>query len=398
MSSKPRRAHGEGGLSWDASRERWVASKTVGYRPNGRRIVVRGRGKTQTEALNKLKESLKKREEKQAPKTTAEVTIAEAVAGFLQYGLMGRDQETVKNAKSLAKHHIVPQLGELTVREFTADDCERWLEDRAQFLSTKSLREVRSVLRRAVERVMRRDERVTRNVVELCQVPTGKRAGRPSKALNFTQAVQVLEAAEQARSDMRQYVILALLTGARTEELRKLDWSHVVAYDKNRKAWRPIHETSWNHEEFAVYVWRSVRARSDTKTKKSRRTLKLPERCVIALRDLWLSTPEPPQPSALVFPDPDGRVRGAMAVLRAFRTEVIGPAGLVAKDWTPRELRHSFVSLLSDNGMSLDQIALLVGHSGTQVTEKVYRQQIRPVIQDGATAMDRIFPATVRTS
>jgi hypothetical protein len=42
--------------------------------------------------------------------------------------------------------------------------------------------------------------------------------------------------------------------------------------------------------------------------------------------------------------------------------------------------------------MPLDKIAPLVGHSGTQVTEKVYRRQIRPVIQDGAQAMDLIFP------
>ncbi len=32
-----------------------------------------------------------------------------------------------------------------------------------------------------------------------------------------------------------------------------------------------------------------------------------------------------------------------------------------------------------------------VGHSGTSVTELVYRHQIRPVIQTGATAMDRLF-------
>ncbi|WP_242901726.1 hypothetical protein [Actinomadura terrae] len=50
------------------------------------------------------------------------------------------------------------------------------------------------------------------------------------------------------------------------------------------------------------------------------------------------------------------------------------------------------MSLLTDNVMPLDKIALLVGHSGTQVTEKVYRQQIRPVIQGGAQAMDLIFP------
>ncbi len=66
--------------------------------------------------------------------------------------------------------------------------------------------------------------------------------------------------------------------------------------------------------------------------------------------------------------------------------------GLPADEWMPRELRHRFVSLLTDNVMPLDKIALLVGHSGTQVTEKVYRQQIRPVIQGGAQAMDLIFP------
>ncbi len=32
------------------------------------------------------------------------------------------------------------------------------------------------------------------------------------------------------------------------------------------------------------------------------------------------------------------------------------------------------------------------GHSGTAVTEAVYRQQIRPVLEHGATVMNEIFP------
>ncbi|MDT4908695.1 MAG: hypothetical protein QOI69_1936, partial [Pseudonocardiales bacterium] len=60
-------------------------------------------------------------------------------------------------------------------------------------------------------------------------------------------------------------------------------------------------------------------------------------------------------------------------------------------EWTPRELRHSFVSLLSDHGLPLEEISRLVGHSSTSVTEAVYRKQIRPVLQSGAVAMDRIF-------
>jgi integrase len=58
-----------------------------------------------------------------------------------------------------------------------------------------------------------------------------------------------------------------------------------------------------------------------------------------------------------------------------------GAAGLDPDEWTPRELRRSFVSRLSDNGVPLGEISRLVGHSSTAVTELVYRKQIRPVLQ-----------------
>ncbi len=77
-------------------------------------------------------------------------------------------------------------------------------------------------------------------------------------------------------------------------------------------------------------------------------------------------------------------------VRRHFR-KVAEAAGLAAGEWTRRELRHSFVSLLSDDGMPIERIARLVGHISTAVTETGYRQQIRPVIVEGAEAMDRIF-------
>ena len=55
-------------------------------------------------------------------------------------------------------------------------------------------------------------------------------------------------------------------------------------------------------------------------------------------------------------------------------------------------MRHSFVSLLSDSGVPIENIARLVGHAGgSEVTETVYRLQIRPVLLEGAEVMDRIF-------
>jgi len=91
-----------------------------------------------------------------------------------------------------------------------------------------------------------------------------------------------------------------------------------------------------------------------------------------------------------VFASQAGTELDAHNVRRAFR-RIVRAAGLPPEDWTPRELRHSFVSLLSDAGMSTEDISRLVGHSSSVITETVYRHQLKPVLEDGATAMDVIF-------
>jgi hypothetical protein len=46
-------------------------------------------------------------------------------------------------------------------------------------------------------------------------------------------------------------------------------------------------------------------------------------------------------------------------VRRSFR--VVCRAAGVGPDWTPRELRHTFVSLMSDSDVAVEEIARLVG-------------------------------------
>lgn len=229
-------------------------------------------------------------------------------------------------------------------------------------------------------------DKVKRDVVGLCSVPQGT-PGRPSKALTLAQAESVLRASDGSR--LHAYVVLSLLTGARTEELRALRWEDVVLeLTTIGSLTLPPH----------VAVWRSVRKGGDTKTRKSRRTLALPSRCVDALRaqkvmqdadrelagDRW-------QEHGLVFASKIGTPLDPSHVRRDFRRAIRDAQGIDPNEWTPRELRHSFVSLLSDHGLPLEEISRLVGHSSTAVTELVYRKQIRPVVQSGAVAMDQIF-------
>ncbi|WP_329258703.1 site-specific integrase [Actinoallomurus sp. NBC_01490] len=380
-----RRSRGDGGLHWDKHRERWIASVTIGYTPDGKRIVKRGSGKSKTDAKKKLKEVLRKLDDG-LPIEPSGYTVKDAVDAWLRYGLRGRDDETVTNYRSLAEKHIIPDLGKRKLPKLDADDVDTWLERKSEILSTRTLRLLHSILNRTVKFAQARDK-VNRNVVILCEIPQGRK-GRPSKSLTFEQAEAVLRAAPKFR--IGAYVTLSLLIGARTEELRALTWDHVDLEGKPAADGVPAVPPS-------IMVWHSVRAGGDTKTKKSRRTLALPRRCVDTLRqhrarqdmerkaagDDW-------QETGLVFATRRGTELDAHNVRRDFR-KVIRAAGLAPEDWTPREMRHSFVSLLSDNGVPLEDIARLVGHSGTSTTETVYRKQIRPVLIEGAGAMDLIF-------
>ena len=239
-----RRSKGDGSLFWDNIRQRWIAEITVGYQPSGRRIVRRGSGRTKTEAQRKLKAIIRDYEDGLVMGGYGS-TVADAVNDWLAFGLSGRDTNTITKCTILANTHIIPALGARKLRDLSADDIDKWLADKAQVLSTRSLREVRSVLKRAITRAQARDK-VKRNVVLLCDIPQG-RTGRPSKSLTLVQAEALLAAAEN--TNLHAYIVLSLLTGARTEELRALTWSYV----------------DLDSDPPFVMVWRSVRAGGDTK-------------------------------------------------------------------------------------------------------------------------------------
>jgi len=376
-----RRSRGDGGLHWDEQRQRWIATITVGYDGRGKRITRKASGKTKTEAKDKLKEIQRAYDDGMVTATTA-YTVGDAVTYWLAYGLNGRNPHTVEMYRTYIETHIIPAIGKRKLRELTVEDVEKLLSDKSAVLSTRSLRIIHSILNRAMKKAQARDK-IRRNIVLLCEVPEG-RTGRPSKSLSLAQAEAVLKAAEQGPARMRAYIIVSLLTGARTEEMRALRWHDVEL------AGQPDVSIPPN-----VALVRSVRAGGDTKTRKSRRALILPQRAVDALQALWeiriCAHPQMPECACLVFVTSTGRPLAAGNVRRDFR-KIVDAAGLPGREWAPRELRHSFVSLLSDARVPIESISRLVGHRSTMVTETVYRKQLRPLIEGGAEVMDLIFP------
>jgi integrase len=171
---------------------------------------------------------------------------------------------------------------------------------------------------------------VGRIVATLVDPPAGA-VGRPSRSLTLEQPLALLEAARESR--LNAYVVLSLTVGIRTEEARELRWDH-VDLDGDPSAVRPAPPS--------VAVWRSVRQGGGTKTGKSRRTLKLPQAAIQALREHRIRQAEDRlaagalwQDRGLVFTSTIGTPLDAANVRREFR-KITQAAGL-GTGWTPRD-------------------------------------------------------------
>jgi integrase len=357
---------------------RWRGSVSMGFDAAGKRLRRRVTGPTKTavlEAMADLREELGR-----APRSSRTYTVNEAVAEWLDGGLPGRSERT-RNAYQEALEPLLAKIGHRPLRQLTAVEVRKGLEALSSRYSTRYLQIGRNSLERAI-RFAQVHERVGRNVAELIEAPKG-RIGRRSKSLTLAEAQELLKAADGER--LFPYIVVSLLSGIRTEEIRALRWEQV-------------HLDNGPETVPHLDVWRAHRAGGDTKTPKSRRSLRLPDLCVEALlkqreqqdKDRLIAGTKW-QENGLVFASAVGTPLLAGNVRRAFRS-LTKRAGLQGQ-WTPRELRTSFVSLLSETGIAIEEISHLVGHSSTVVTETVYRHELRPVIRSGADAMDRLFPS-----
>ena len=384
-----RRGRGEDSIYWDDTKGCYVGAVSLGYSPSGTRIRKRVMARTKTEVREKLKELHQQAENGVRPRR--HYTVNDALDDWLENGLDGLAPATVTVYRNTIAKALREELGTVELTKLTAGAVQKALANLAVRVSTRTVQMAHNVLVRAI-RHAERDDLVGRNVAALVKPPKGQRGGRPSKSLTFEQAVALMAVAQGTR--LEAYIVLSLLSGVRTEEAQALQWDHVVAWVGGQ--WVPVLDAGFEHEQVAVFVWRAERAGGDTKTPESRRTLALPRKCVEALREhrvrqaqdrlmagpLW-------QDHGLVFASAVGTPMDDHNVRRMFRA-ITEEAGL-GNDWVPREMRHTFVSLLSARGVPVEAIALLAGHNQTSTTELVYRHQIVPALTRGAEVMDEIF-------
>jgi integrase len=341
---------------------------SLGFSADGKRIRRKASGKTKAIVQDRLKRLHDELET--GVRASPNYTVRRAAEDWLREGLFGRSAKTIKKNENVLEP-ILSAIGSRRLRELTAGDVHQALTMMAQRYSSAAVAMGHNALTRVIRHAGARDL-VGRNVATLVDTPKGQ-PGRPSKSLTLEQASALLAVTKGTR--MHAYVSLCLATGIRTEEARALRWEHVDFGDPSARPPVPA----------SAAVWRSVRSGGDTKTEKSRRTLGLPKMAVEALR-AHKARQEQERLAAggqwnehdLVFCTRTGDALDAANVRREFKAAC--KAAKIEGTWTPREMRHSFVSLMSSSGIPVEEIARLAGHSNTRTTEVVYRRELRPVL------------------
>jgi integrase len=377
--SRPRRARGEGSVYQDGSR--WVGVADLGIDPQTRKRVRRKvTGKTKTEARQKLAELLRQaRTAGSLPR--GDLTVAHLLDDLLAHPPAGWKSPISVGVNTDHAKRIRDSLGKVKVTKLTVGQVEAFLAGMAERgFATATIRGTRGILRLALRRA-ERDHGLGRNVADLAVLPAGTL--RKSRSMTPGQVQKLL--ALPVTPWWRAYFACALMLGLRPGELLGLTWEHA---DLDAGVVKVRQQLKRVNGKLVL---------SDLKTPSSRRTIEMPEAVAAALKahrqDQLKARMQAPawEDHDLVFCSRSGTPRWRSTQDRRFK-ELCERAG-IGGDWQLRETRHTFVSVLSESGLPIEDIADAVGHVNSHVTRTVYRHQVRDQVAAAATAWDAITKA-----
>jgi integrase len=389
-----RRSRGDGSVYFDKSRGVWVGSVDLGLDPRtGRRRRPKVSAATKTECKAKLDE-LRDQHRKTGIVPRRDTTVEMVIRDRLAHPPGNVKSPITQRVHEDHGKRIVAALGSVKLVRLTPAQVERFLRDMAEEgyvtrtgkrrqYAAQTIRETRSLFIDAIRRA-EKEGLATRNVAALADLPQAQR--RRSRSMTLAE-VRLLLAADLTPW-WRAFITTAIMCGLRPGELLGLRWEDVdfaAGVIRIRRCLKAVEENG-----------RNVLRLEDLKTEQSKRTLRMPAAVAAVLGALRreqaadrLRLGPLYEDHGLVFCSPAGRPRWRQGVARGFQ-RICERAG-IGSDWQIREERHTFVSVLSDAHVSIEDISDAVGHINSHVTKTVYRHQIADEITTAAKAMDDIF-------
>jgi integrase len=364
-----KRGNGEGTIS-RRKNGGWMAQYVV-YTAEGRKRKT-VYGKTRADVAKKLSRALSDRESGLVFDDKG-LTVEE----YLDRWLKDSVRDTVRNTtyeryKELIGLHIAPALGR-KLKALTPAHVQGFYRDRLdRNLSAATVQKMHVVLHKALDQAVRWSL-VSRNVTDAVKAP------RPTpteiRPLDQKQAKALLEAARG--EPFEALYVLAVTTGMRQGELLGLKWEDVDL--ENGLVW--VRRTLTRSEAHLVL--------GEPKTRKSRRTVRLTDAAVKALRvhlrrqldeverlgDLY-------EDRGLVFATQSGTLLHPSNLRNRSFAPLLKKAALPTIRF--HDLRHTCATLLLGRNVNPKVVSEMLGHATIAITLDTY-SHVLPDMQDHAT-------------
>lgn len=291
--------------------------------------------------------------------------------------------KTANQYEHIVKHHILPRLGKLKLRDLYLNRVDRfYAELQKDGIGLRTIGLIHSVLHVALERATRYGY-IAKNPAHGAIVP--KLGYAEMAALDEEQVSRFLVAASGSRFGVLFH--LAVVTGMRQGELFGLKWCDI----------------SWNKS--TIIVRRQVQRITgkgyvfcEPKTKAGHRKIGVGNTTLEKLRDqhgqqmmIKIMAGAQWQENDLIFTTDVGTPLDNSNVLKEYYV-VLSKAGL------PRirfhDLRHTAASLLLNNGQGIMAVSKLLGHSKPSVTLDIYGHVYSESMEEVARVMETLVTPT----
>jgi integrase len=362
------------------------------HKRNGKRVGYRGAytiytasgpkrryvsGKTREEARQKLTKALADRDGGLVFEDGG-LTVEDYIERWLKDSVRGMvRQSTYEAYEYMTYPHIVPALGRIKLKALTPVHVRSFYREKLDAgLSSATVRKMHSVLQKALDQAVS-DGLIPRNTAKGIKLPQGKK--KEIRPLSPDEVRTLLDAARGDRLEV--LYVLAIYTGLREGELLALRWEDV---DLEGAVLRVSQTLTRDGGKVSV---------GPPKTKNSRRTVRLTEGAVEALRGHLTRQLEEMErvgslyrPGGLVFANEVGGIINPSNLRNRSLKALLKRAGLPPIRF--HDLRHTCATLMLSQNVNPKVASEMLGHSTIAITLDTYSHVLPNMQQSAVRALE----------
>lgn len=373
-----RRTKGDGSVYYNERKKVWIAQINNVDEETGKRIRQAVTGKTKPEAVSKMRAFMSGKAEPRKSNIKAQSADTHTLYTFTMDYLNIFKKPTVTSRtfewyRNLS-NHIRDGLGQRAIEGLTALDIQKFFNVLAAYKADKTTKEIHALLNQVLKHAVKQKVIPSNPMEDGVKRPKSRRIPQKGKALPRHVCKDILTALETSPT-YKPLVMVLLYTGIRVGELMALRWGNIDRENMLLHIENAV-TSKCEFDETGKTISRKVIV-SDTKTAASQRVIPLePE--VLRVLEEWHTVSAARQEKArkqgnedFIFSNQYGGLRSYQGFQKQFK-RFLDTNGLGNHGITFHKFRHTFATLLMEQGTNPRVVQELLGHRDIETTLGIY--------------------------